>query len=120
MRLSLNAGRPVIAWGVMPGAAVIAGCEDHGDTLVGWGLVFDAEGRERDRGGYVRMRDRLQTVGAVLLVGEKAVARSLGRAAAHYRAEAGALSVSASDHRQFITRTAPGRRAPHHGQEVSQ
>ncbi len=65
------ANRPVIAIGLMSGAAVVAGYEDGGATLVGWTMVEGKPGLERDPLGYVRMKNWPAGTEAVLFLRRK-------------------------------------------------
>lgn len=80
----IDAGRPVLAFGVVgpPEASIIAGYDDHGDTLVGWSLFQDHldetldldVGREDgshppsglEPGGYFRRDDWFRRTAAVV------------------------------------------------------
>jgi hypothetical protein len=71
---SLRAGKPVIAIGLYSGAtgaAVVAGYEEGGEVLVGWAMEDDKATPERDDHGYLRFRDWLKGIEAVVLVGDK-------------------------------------------------
>jgi len=68
---SLQAGRPVIALGLLSAAAVVAGYEDEGRVLLGWTMVDNEGAAERDNLGYLRFRDWLANTEAVVVIGDK-------------------------------------------------
>jgi hypothetical protein len=71
---SINAGRPVIAFGVIgpPEACVITGYDEGGDVLTGWNVFQDDEGAETEPSGYFRVGDWYGKTHALLLIGERA------------------------------------------------
>jgi hypothetical protein len=67
---SIQAGKPAIAFGLLSSAAIVAGYDDGGQTLLGWSMA-DEKTAEHDPSGYLRMRDWLKSTPAVAIVGEK-------------------------------------------------
>jgi hypothetical protein len=74
---SINAGKPVIGFGVVgpPEACVIAGYDKEGDVLLGWNFFQDmpefAKGAEKEESGYFRKPDWAKDTGAMIFLGEK-------------------------------------------------
>jgi hypothetical protein len=67
----IQAGRPAIAFGLMSGAAVVAGYQDGGQTLVGWSMFDEKNPPERDPLGYLLYRNWPELTEAVLFLREK-------------------------------------------------
>jgi len=69
---SINAGKPVIAFGVIgpPEACVITGYDEGGDVLLGWNEFQGHGDVETEESGYFRVRDWYPKTHALLLLGE--------------------------------------------------
>jgi hypothetical protein len=67
----IRSGRPVIAIGLLSGAAVVAGYQDGGKALVGWCMFDEKNPPERDPLGYLVFRDWTELTEAVLFIREK-------------------------------------------------
>jgi hypothetical protein len=70
---SINAGRPVIAFGVVgpPEACLITGYDERGDVLIGWNVFQDEEKAETEPSGYFRVRNWYPTTRGLLLFGDQ-------------------------------------------------
>jgi hypothetical protein len=69
---SLMAGRPVILYGLMYGAAMATGYEDNGNTLIGWGHHDNAKNMPKDENGYIKWPDWLnQAIEIFILTGSE-------------------------------------------------
>jgi hypothetical protein len=70
---SINAGRPVIAFGVIgpPEACLITGYDERGDVLIGWNAFQDEEKAETEPSGYFRVRNWYPTTRGLLLFGDQ-------------------------------------------------
>jgi hypothetical protein len=70
---SINAGRPVIAFGVIgpPEACLTTGYDERGDVLIGWNVFQDEEKAETEPTGYFRVRNWYPETHGLLLFGDK-------------------------------------------------
>lgn len=69
---SLEAGRPVVALGLMgePQAGLICGLDEGGEVLVGWSWVQDERALDFEPQGYFRQRDWFDGLGGIVVFGE--------------------------------------------------
>jgi hypothetical protein len=70
---SIDAGKPVIAFGVIgpPEACVITGYDEGGDVLIGWNVFQDEEKAPAEPSGQFRVRDWYGKTRGLLLFGDK-------------------------------------------------
>jgi len=70
---SINAGQPVIAFGIIgpPEACVITGYDEDGKVLIGWNVFQDDEHAQTEPSGYFRVREWYGRTRALLLIGDK-------------------------------------------------
>ncbi|HEY3289675.1 MAG TPA: hypothetical protein VGK87_06070 [Anaerolineae bacterium] len=77
IRQSIDAGRPVIGFGVIgpPEPALITGYDDDGDTLIGWSFFQNIPDFNRGVGfepsGYFRKRDWFKDTECLVVLGER-------------------------------------------------
>ncbi len=69
---SLEAGRPVVALGLMgePQAGLVSGLDEGGEVLIGWSWVQDERALDFDPQGYFRQRDWFAGLGGIVVFGE--------------------------------------------------
>ena len=70
---SIDAGKPVIAFGVIgpPEACLITGYDEGGDVFIGWNEFQDHEGVDTEPSGYFRKRDWYARTHGLLLLGDR-------------------------------------------------
>jgi hypothetical protein len=74
---SINAGRPVIAYGVIgpPEVCLVCGYDEGGEVLIGWNCFQDLPefggGGEKELCGYFRKRDWFANTPGLILFGDK-------------------------------------------------